>query len=201
MKKFILDSCINSIKKTCPEYSDNKLLEIRYGLEGIYLSITKCIIILICTLILGIVKEMLTILVLYTVLRTFGFGLHAKKSWICLVSSLIVFVLVPLMCIHFVIPKYIKIFICALCVICFYLYAPSDTEKHPLIKRKRRMILKFITVCISIIYTFLCLKIKDNFLSNSLMFAMIIESILICPITYKIFDLRYNNYKYYITNS
>lgn len=201
MKQFILNTCMKSIKNTCPEYNEQRLLEIRYGLESLYLSVTKCIIIFICALILGILKEMFIILLLYTMLRTFGYGLHATKSWICLVSSLIVFIVVPLTCIHFIIPIYIKIILCSLCVICFYLYAPSDTKRHPLIKKKKRMMLKCITVCISIVFTFLCLQIENNFLSNAFLFAMIIETILICPLTYKLFNLPYNNYKYYLANN
>lgn len=201
MKKFILDRCITSIKKTCPEYTEQRLIEIRYGLEGIYLSVTKCIVIILCALLLGIVKEMLVILALYTALRTFGYGLHATKSWICLVSCLIIFIAVPIIAMNIVIPTIFKICICGLCVICFYLYAPSDTKKHPLIKRKKRLFLKFITVSISILYTFMCLLISNNFLSNAFMFAMIIEAIIILPLTYKTFNLPYNNYKQYLANN
>jgi len=201
MKQFFLNSCMNSIKKNCPEYNDEKLLEIRYGLEGIYLSITKCIVIFIVTLLLGIFKEMIIIMILYTLLRTFGHGIHATKSWICLVSSLTVFVIVPLMAINIVIPLYIKVLLSGLCVTCFYLYAPGDTKKHPIIKRKKRKTLKCLTVCISIIFTYLCLQVENNFMSNAFLFAMLIEAILVTPLTYKMFKLPYNNYKTYLANT
>ena len=35
---------------------------------------------------------------------------------------------------------------------------------------------------------------KNNFISNCLIFALILENILISPITYKLFKLPYNNY-------
>lgn len=201
MKQFFLNSCMKSIKKNCPEYNEEKLLEIRYGLEGIYLSITKCIVVFITTLILGIFKEMIIIMLLYTLLRTFGYGIHATKSWICLISSLTVFVIAPIMAINIVIPIYIKILLSGFCVSYFYLYAPSDTKKHPIIKKKRRKALKCLTVIISIIFTFLCLRIDNNFMSNAFLFAMLIEAVLVSPLTYKIFKLPYNNYKAYLANS
>lgn len=198
MKKYILDSCINYIKKYYPDYDDDKLAEIRYGLEGIYLTITKAIIIFVIALILGIFKEMIIILLLYNVLRAFGYGLHATKSWICLVASLLMFILTPWLAIHLIIPVYLKIILLALCIFSFYLYAPADTKKHPLIKRKKRTFCKCIVVIVACIYSIICLYTNNNFFSNALLFSMLIETILILPIIYKIFKLPYNNYKLYL---
>jgi len=202
LKQRILDFCIKSIKKDNPDkYSSDQLAEIKYGLEGVYLTITKMVIIVIVALLLGIFKEMIAVMLCYNLLRITGFGLHASKSWICLVSSLITFIGGTLLVIYLDIPLSIKPFICAFCIISFYLYAPADTKKHPLIKTKKRKIYKVVTVTISLIYTFLCLYLKDNFLSNLFLISMVIETILILPLTYKIFKLPYNNYKTYILNN
>ena len=45
MKKKFLDWSMNIIKKNYPDYDDDKLAEIKYGLEGFYLTITKLLII------------------------------------------------------------------------------------------------------------------------------------------------------------
>ena len=201
MKKYILRKCMKLVNKSCPSYNDEKLLEIEYGLEGMYLTITKCIILFIVALILGIFKEMIIIMLLYNGLRAFGFGLHATKSWICLVSSLIMFIGVTLIVIYVVIPLYIKVLILIICVSCFYLYAPADTEKHPLIKKRKRLILKITSIIVVIIYSFMCLYIDNSFVSNAILASILMETIIIVPITYKIFNLPYNNYKNYLLNN
>ena len=79
MKKNFLNFAINCIKESHPDYDDIKIAEMRYSLEGFYLSFTKLIIIAAFSLILGVFKEMLIMLVIFNVLRSTGFGLHALK--------------------------------------------------------------------------------------------------------------------------
>ena len=67
MKEFVLDKCMNIIKKNM-QYDDTKLEEIEYGLEGIYLTITKIIIISTICIILGIFKEFLTFIIIYSIM-------------------------------------------------------------------------------------------------------------------------------------
>ena len=110
MKNFIINKCMNSIKKK-NKYDDIKLKEIKYGLEGIYLTITKLVVIAILAAILGIFKEMVIYICLYNIVRTPSFGLHATKSWICLLSSSILFIGIPFICIYLTIPIIYKIII------------------------------------------------------------------------------------------
>ncbi len=199
MKKRILNYCINAIKKNSDnKYDDEKLAEIRYGLEAIYLTITKVIVIFTVSLILGIFKEMLILTVLYSVLRNTGHGIHAKKSWMCLTSSLIIFVGAPFLALNITIPISAKIILCGLCVVAYYLYSPADTEKHPLVNEGKRRMYRKITVLLSLIYTFVCLYSTNEFLSNTILFSLMIEAAMVLPISYKIFKLPYNNYKTYV---
>ena len=50
MKNILLDSIINNIKKYY-NYDEVKLKEIRYGLESLYLSLTKIIVVIILSII------------------------------------------------------------------------------------------------------------------------------------------------------
>ena len=70
MKKKFLNFAINCIKESHPDYDDIKIAEMRYNLEGFYLSFTKLIIIAAFSLILGVFKEMLIMLVIFNVLRS-----------------------------------------------------------------------------------------------------------------------------------
>ena len=78
------------------------------------------------------------------------------------------------------------------------LYSPADTKKRPIVNKKRRKIYKILSTIISISYVTLSIIIKNSYIENCLIFSIILQNILISPITYKIFKLPYNNYKEYI---
>ena len=198
MKKFFLKHSLKMVSDFYPEYDDNKLDEIRYGLEATYLSLTKTFVILMVCFILGIIKEALILLILFNFLRITGFGIHATKSWMCWISSSITFIGIPFLCRSVVIPDLFLVIVCGICLLCFFLYAPADTKKRPLIYSKRRLIYKIITLLVGIVYTILVFMVNNSFIQNALVCAMLIETVLIHPLTYKIFKLPYNNYKTYV---
>ena len=80
MKNLVVNSIMNNITKYY-NYDDTKLDEIKYGIESLYLTISKTIIILIGCIILKIVKPLLLLFIFYGIIRLTGFGVHAKKSW------------------------------------------------------------------------------------------------------------------------
>lgn len=193
MKKFIMNSCMNYIKNKT-DYNKTKLAEIKYGLEAIYLMFEKIIIISIIALILGIFKEMVIYMLIYNLIRMPSFGLHATKSWICLISSTILFIGIPYLCIYLSIPIYLKIII-GILGICFMIKnAPADTKKKPIINKKRRKTYKILSTILAIIFCLLSIYIKDNFISNCFLLALVLQNFMISPTTYKIFKLPYNNY-------
>lgn len=193
MKKIVIKSLMNYISKR-GNYTDIQLAEIEYGLTGIYLTFSKIIIISILSCILGIFKEMIIFMILFNLIRTTGFGLHATKSWICLISSTIIFIGIPWLCNNIVINIYLKGIISIISVLLIYKNAPADTKKRPIVNRKRRKILKLISTLTSIIFITISMLINNNFISNCLMFAIILEDFLISPFVYRIFNLPYNNY-------
>lgn len=197
MKKKFLNSSINAIKKYYPEYNKEKLEIIEYGLEGIYLSVTKLIIIFSLAYILGIALEVFLLTLAYNAIRFTAFGLHATKSIYCLISSLIMFVGGTMLVININIPLFIKIIISIICVYYLYRYAPADTEKRPIVSKKRRKIYKTISTITGIIFTILIIVFNKNIISNYLLVGMIESVIMIHPTIYKIFKLPYDNYKLY----
>lgn len=197
MKKFILDKCMNIIKEN-KNYDKTKLAEIKYGLEGIYLMFSKLIIISILAIILGIVKELLLFMLIYTFMRMPSFGIHATKSWICLISSTITFIGIPLIMKYLNIDITLKLIIGILSTIHICIYSPADTHKKPIINKKRRQIYKLLSTIVAGIYTILSITIDNQYISNCFLFSTLLQNILISPITYKIFKLPYNNYKTYM---
>ena len=197
-EKFINGSM--SLIQSNRELSERDIAKMKYGLEGLYLTITKMIIIFACALILGILKEVLILLLLFNIIRYTAFGVHAKRSIDCLISSLLLFLGFPLLCIYLNIPMIVKLLLAIPIVILIGIYAPSDTVKRPLNNKKKRLVYKILSIIISIVYVILSLIIKDNFLSNAFIFSLIIEVIVVLPITYKIFGVPHNNHKNLETN-
>lgn len=193
MKKFIISKTMNYIKKNT-NYNKTKLVEIEYGLVGIYLTFEKLIVIAIIAIILGIFKEMIIYLLIYNVLRIPSFGLHATKSWICLLSSTILFIGIPYLCIFLSIPMIIKLTIGILGILFMFKNAPADTRKRPIVNKKRRNLFKIISTILAIIFAVLSIVIKDNYISNCLLLALVMQNCMISPTVYKIFKLPYNNY-------
>ena len=194
MKKAILNLSLEFISKY-NNYSEEDLNKLQYGLEGLYLTISKVIVILILSIILGICKEVILLLILFNFLRFFGFGVHAKKSSECLIFSTICFVIFPLAFLNIQISKLWFLSIGIICTIILFLFAPADTEKRPFPKTKKKLFRKIMTTFLSIVYLLIALLINNNTLSTLLFLAIIIESIFVNPLTYKFLNQPYNNYK------
>lgn len=197
MKKLIINKCMELVTTYNKDLSQRDIDKIKYGLEGLYLTITKLIFIIIVSIILGIWKETLLLILIFNGIRLTAFGVHAKRSIDCLVSSTLFFILFPIICIKLTIPLIVKIILFIPLTVLIGILAPADTEKRPLINKKKRKIYKILSIIISIIYMTIAIVIKDNTLSNCFIFAIVIQIIIMLPITYKIFGVSYNNYKTY----
>ena len=195
MKKRLLNSIRITIKKQYPSYSNDKMDEIMYGIEGIYLTITKTIVIFILAFILKIAKELLFLLITFNFIRMFAFGMHANKSWICLVFSSLLFLGGAFLSKYIVLDKVVLYLLYLIAFILVAAYAPADTVKRPLIKKKKRIRFKILSVIVVISYFIITLLITNNLIINVLIFGLIIECILISPLTYKAFKMPYKNYK------
>ena len=143
---------------------------------------------------------MLIFTLLLNGLRTFAYGVHAKKSWHCYISSLVVFILMPYIFINININLIQKIIISILSLISMYVYAPADTEKRPIVNMNQRKKLKLYSFLVCTIYIILSFIIKNEMIINLILLSMITESFIINPFIYKIFNLPYNNYKEYLKN-
>ena len=178
-------------------YKKDDLEKIKYGLEVIYVFITKSIIIFSVSYFLGIIKYSLLFACLYAMLRTFACGLHANKSWVCTIASLIIFIIIPYLCKTVIIPIQLKWFIGILAILHFIAFAPADTKNRPIINTKKRKLLKIVSTSVAIIYFILMIFVNNIVISNAIACALLFQSIIISPLTYKIFKLPYKSYKNY----
>lgn len=197
MKKKLLNALMRNIKNNNSKLNDEQLEIIEYGLEGIYLAITKLVLILLLAFILGIFKETIFVIIFYNLIRFFAFGMHADSSLSCLITSIVIFIGGAFLGIYLKFNLIIKIIISVICLIFIIIYAPADTIKHPLLKASRRRNLKIISSIMSLVLSILIIYFHENIISNFMLIGFVEATIMILPITYKLYGLPYNNYKNY----
>lgn len=196
MKKKIIDKLTNFIiqNKKC---SDKDIKIYRYGLEGLYNQVTKTIVLLIITLFLKTYKEYFLLILFYTLLRLFAYGIHANTSIGCWLTSIPIYLGGSFFIKYAICSKELVTIVWLIYLLVVILWAPADTKKRPLIRRKRRIILKIESLIIAFIYGLLICYISNNKILNVILFSTALEAICICPITYYLTGNRFNNYIYY----
>ncbi len=195
MKEVFLNYTMNFIASNQKELNQDDKERLAYGLEGLYMTLTKLIIIFLIALLLGFMKEFIITLIFFNIIRFPGFGFHASKSIVCLISSTILIIGIPYLFTTVETGLIIKTILCVVSIITFMICAPADTWKRPLTNRRKRLIRKICACSLSIIYSLIIIVFNGNEISNLLMAALLIETILISPIMYLIFKEPYRNYK------
>ncbi len=197
MREAIISKSLNIIKKDHPNFSDEKMEILEYGLTGFYMFISKTIIIFLVAYFLGILKELIIFMLIYNMIRLVSFGMHASSSTACLIASSLTFLSVTFICKIITFPLWFKIVFGVLTILYIYKYSPADTEKRPIISPKRRLTYKVLSTIIAVVMVACSLLVNNIFVSNSMIFALIIQSVMISPVTYKLAGQQYDNYKYY----
>lgn len=196
MKEKYLNSTISFITKY-KEYSNEEIENMRYSLEGLYLTFTKLIIIFTLAILLGIWKEVLVLLVLFNIIRFTGFGFHAKTSMQCLITSTTLFIGLPYLVLYLEPSKTIMLVLGIISLIILSIFAPADTIKRPLPNANKRLYRKIGTIVISSIFIIMSLIIKNTTILYLLILSLVIEAIMVSPLIYKIFGQPYRNYLNY----
>lgn len=194
MKTLFINKTMQFLSKY-QDYSEDEKEKLSYGLEGIYLTYTKMIIILALALILDMFIEVIGILFFFNIIRYFGFGVHAGKSSECLISSILSFIVLPYILLNINTNNLVIIIISIICIIDLLIFAPADTVKRPFKNKKKRIIRKILTLITAFIYVIFALIIKSDIISKLLIISLIIEAIMVNPISYKLLRQPFNNYK------
>ena len=194
MKKKFINYSLNYIesKKTLTNLEKKKL---KYGLEGFYNLITKVIVLISLALIFNLIKELLLLIIIYSFLRLYGFGLHAQKTWQCWITTIPIYIGGCFLIKYISIPFNISIIIWIIGFLSFLFFAPADTKSRPLIHKEKRIRAKVLSLTIVIILILINYFYPNKELLNASIYALIMQSIAMNPLTYKLFKAPYNNYK------
>ena len=180
---------------------DLKIIKLKYGLEGIYNLIIKMTIVIIISLITHTCKATLMFLIFYAGIRTYSFGWHAKSNIGCWITTILIYNIIPFILQSINISQIYGLVICLIALISMIIWSPADTPKRPLIHADKRKKAKIMCVSTTIIYIIIYLFSSNNLVNNALIYALIIQSLFINPLFYKLTNTRFNNYKYYKKNN
>jgi putative agrB-like protein len=201
MVKKICMFLVNRIKKEMPDISSEREEAIEYGLELIVGELPKMILLVVIAFILKI--GWLVICAYFTMLpyKITAGGFHLKTHIGCTIGTLIIYYGNVLLSQRIIIePIYIKytviIALWIISIIMISLYAPADTINLPILRRKERRLKKILAYIFMTVTLVFALIIKNNTISNILIFNTLIETICITKIAYKLTKNQYG-YKTY----
>lgn len=199
MKKKFIESGCQFISKY-EDCDDLKIKKLRYGLEAIYNLLTKTVVLFLIALLLGVWKEYFLLIFMYSLVRMYTYGIHAKTTLACWMTTTPIYIGGCLLIKYVIIPQPISYIIWAMGFISFLIWAPADTPAKPLIhadKRKKQKI-KACMLCLLLLVVLIICPIK--MITNSICYSLVVQSICINPITYWLTKTPFANYKLYLKN-
>jgi len=173
------------------DLSEEKLAEIDYGIAAFIANSYKMVFIFILAILLNIFKYFLIAIISFGTLRTFASGVHAKREWTCLPVSTSIFLGITYLGIIFDLNIYIINFVFILCFGAMLRYAPADTEERPIVSRKLRKKLKILSLITILVLYAIALYSLETKASSIITFAVLFESVLILPVTYRLAGSMY----------
>ena len=194
VEKFCL-FLVSKMRKENPEIDDERAEIISYGLQLLIGEIPKMIITLVISYLLGIFNLTLFMVLVVMPYRAFSGGFHLHTHIGCIISTTLYYCCIPKISnfIYFNSQTKVIFVLCALIfgTIIIKKYAPADTENVPILRkkeRKQKKILSYITYTLGLITA---IVIKNNVLSNIIIFSYLIQTIMITPFAYKITKNKY----------
>ena len=197
----ICKSLTNKIRQEMPDIDDEEAEVIKYGLELIIGEVPKILLLFIIAIVLKI--GWLVIFAYFTMLpyKIVAGGFHLKTNIGCTIGTLTIYygnVLISKYIIWTPIyAKYTVIFmIFVFSMIMVSLYAPADTVNLPILTKRERKMKRILSYVFATITLLAAIIIKDNILSNILLLNVLIESICISKVAYKLTknEYGYENY-------
>lgn len=191
----ICDYLTNKIKNKVPDIDEERSEVINYGIHLLVGEIPKTFIFIAIAAILGVLKEFFITMLVVFPYRAFSGGFHLKTHLGCILGTSLFYCGIAYVSKIFVLNINTKYLLIALTwifgLIMCKLYAPADTENVPILRKKDRkikQILSYITLTITLI---IGIFIKDSTISNIIILGMLIQSMLISRIAYKITNNKY----------
>lgn len=191
----ICDYLTNKIKQRMPEVDDDRAEVINYGIHLIVGEVPKTFVFIIIAIILGVLKEFFLCVLVIFPYRAFSGGFHLKTHLGCIISSSIYYCGIAyvskMFILNFEVRLVLTILIWIFGMIMCKLYAPADTENVPILRKKDRRIKQILSYIVLSITLIIGIFINSNVVSNIIILGMLIQSVMITKIAYKIANCKY----------
>ncbi|SFU60611.1 accessory gene regulator B [Clostridium sp. DSM 8431] len=174
--------------------SEEDLEIIDYGIKVIVSNFFKIVILFVTAYLLGIFKYTLLALCSFAFLRTFACGVHANSTFQCIIMNFILFIGNVYTSIFHPLNNKLLFLFFLISIIILMLYAPADTAERPLISKSLRKSLKIISLISAIILFIICHFINNSICQTIIIYSMLLESLSVMPLFYKLLGKSYRNY-------
>lgn len=191
----ICDYLTNKIRKQMPEVDDERAEVINYGIHLVVGEIPKTFIFIAIAALLGVLKEFFIAMLVIFPYRAFSGGFHLKTHIGCILGTSIMYCGIAYVSQFQLFDNNIKYILIPIVwvfgIIMCKLYAPADTENVPILRKKDRrikQILSYITLTITLV---IGIVIDNYIISNIIILGMLVQSITITRIAYKLTNNKY----------
>ena len=195
MVETICNKLTSRIRKEMPDINDERAEVINYGLQLIIGEIPKFFTLLTLAYILGVLKESILLVIMMTPYRITSGGVHLHTHIGCIIATSVFYIGNAVLSKYLVLTRTVEYIITgivwAFSMIMIKLYAPADTENVPIVskeERKKKRIASYITLSITLI---IAVIIRDNTISNILIFGSLFQSLIITKFAYRITNNKY----------
>lgn len=187
----ICDWLLKKITANDPSIDEDKSEIIYYGLQNIIGELPKGIFILIAAWLCGVLDLVLIGTIPFLIYRGFAGGVHLKTHISCLIISILLIIGSAFLAknVLFENPALIYTVLMLFNLVLAILYAPADTENRPIMKESQRKRQKIESIIMIIFIYFLNMFIiKGQSIASLNMYMLTVESFMITPIAYRLFD-------------
>lgn len=189
------------IRKEMPEVDDERAEVIQYGLQVMIGEIPKFFIMALIAFLFGILKWTAVCFALMLPYRMYSGGFHLKSHIGCIIGTSLMYTGNAFVSQYFTLPFEYKIFAAIIlwifAIVMIRMYAPADTENIPIVSKKERRKRKIYSYIIVTVMLVTCVLVKHNIISNMLLIGVLLQTISITRIAYKITDNKYGYEVYY----
>lgn len=198
----ICNSITRKMREQIPDINDERAEVINYGLQLIIGEIPKLILLFALAAIFKIAPLVIFAYISMLPYKIVAGGFHLKTNIGCTIGTLLIYYGNVFISKNIVFqPEWLKLLsaglIWVLSIIMIKKYAPADTMNLPILRKKDRRIKKNLSYLFATLTLIVGLIIKNNTLSNILIFNVLIETLCITQLAYKITKNEYG-YRTYL---
>ncbi|MBC1605042.1 regulator [Listeria rocourtiae] len=177
------------------EVDEDRFAIVKYGVEIFLVNVTKGITVYLAAALLGMIWQTLVVHISYLIVRRHSFGLHAKTSLGCTITSVVMFVVLPYFVKDIQLSGWMIVVISVFILLNIAIYSPSDTENMPLFNAQKRHDLRRKSILNTFIVFLAIYLVPIESFKGLMLLGLSLQVVMIHPGTYFVLKRRYKNYE------